>query len=59
MPLIGWKFASYNQKHHPDMDKRQNLSAPFSEAISRGIQWWRLEMSAVSSDYVLRRHKKY
>ena len=41
------------------MDKRQNLSAPFSEAISRGIQWWRLEMSAVSSDYVLRRHKKY
>ena len=41
--LVGWNFASTNQKHYPDLDSDAssvwNLCARFSNVISRGNQW--------------------
>ena len=51
--LIGWKFASTNQKYYPDLSSDAssvwNFCVRFSDVISRGNQWWRREMSAVYS----------
>ena len=51
--LIGWKFASNNQKHYPDLGSDAssvwNFCACFSDVISRGNRWWRRGMLAVFS----------
>ena len=48
--LIGWKFASTNQKHYPDLGSDTssvwNFCARFPDFISQGNKWWRHEMSA-------------
>ena len=49
--LIGWKFASNNQKHYPDLGSDAssvwNFCTCFSDVISRGNWWWRRGMLAV------------
>ena len=49
--VIGWKIASTNQKHYPDLGSDTssvwNFCARFSDVISRENQWWRHEMTAV------------
>ena len=53
--LIGWKFASSNQKHYPDLEGDTsswwNFCACFSDVISRENKWWRREMLAIFSGY--------
>ena len=48
--LIGWKFASTNQKHYPvlgiDASSVWIFYSRFSDVVSRGNQWWRREMWA-------------
>ena len=49
------KFASTNQKHHPDVcsdtSSVWNFCARFSDVIFRGNHWWRWQMSAAFSGY--------
>ena len=51
--LIGWKFASSNQKHNPDLggdaSSVWNFYTRSFDFISRGNQRWRCQMSAVFS----------
>ena len=51
--LIGWKFASTNQKHYPDLGSDAssvwNFCTCFLDVISRGNWWWRRGMLAVFS----------
>ena len=54
--LIGWKCASTNQKHDPDLGRDESsvwnfCTRFFSDVISRGNQRWSLEVSAVFSGY--------
>ena len=48
MLLIGWKFASSNQKHYPglvsDTSSVWNSCGCFSDVTSWGNQWWRQEV---------------
>ena len=51
------KIASSNQKHYIDQGSNTssvwNFCARFSDVISAGNQWWRHEMLAVISGYLL------
>ena len=51
MLVIGWKFASSNQKHYPDPGSDalsvENFCVCSSDTISRGNQWVGREMFAV------------
>ena len=55
--LIGWKFASTNQKHYPDLgsvtSQVLDVCARFSDVISRENQWWCREKTAVFFRLVL------
>ena len=51
--LIGWKFASSNQKHYlelgSEMSSVWNFCDRSSDLIIEGNLWWHHEMSAVFS----------
>ena len=53
--LIGWKFASDNQKHYPDLGSDAssvwNFCTCFSDVISRGNWWWCRGMLVVFSGW--------
>ena len=55
--LIGFRFVSSNQKHYrllgSDASSVWNFGACFSDFISRGNQWWRREISALFSVYIV------
>ena len=55
--LIGFRFVSSNQKHYrplgSDASSVWSFCARFSNVISRGNQWWRREISAVFSVYIM------
>ena len=56
--LIGWKLASSNQKHYPDLEgdtlSSWNFCACFSDVISLVNKWGRSEMLAIFSGYIQR-----